>query len=64
MATLAQNDWVKLTNQVRGEWRVNRAVHNGRFEEIKRAETTRRLAVRAEITLEAERRRSAKEMRP
>ncbi|KAA0076133.1 DUF3987 domain-containing protein [Tardiphaga sp. P9-11] len=64
MATLAQNDWVKLTNPVRGEWRVNKAVHSGRFEEIKRAETTRRLAVRAEITLEAERRRSAKEMRP
>jgi hypothetical protein len=64
MATLAQNDWVKLTNPVRGEWRVNKAVRSGRFEDIKRAETTRRLAVRAEITLEAERRRSSKEMQP
>jgi hypothetical protein len=64
MATLAQHDWVKLTNPVRGEWKVNRAVHDGRFSEIKRVETERRSAVRGEIAAEAERRRSEKEVRP
>lgn len=64
MATLAQNDWVTLTNPLRGEWRVNKVVHDGRFDGIKRAEIARRSAVRAEIAVEAERRRSAKEIQP
>jgi len=64
MASLAQQDWVKLTNSQRGEWKVNPAVHDGRFDGIKRSEAERRAAVKAEIAAEAEVRRSAKEVRP
>lgn len=60
MASLAQQDWVKLTNSQRGEWKVNPAVHDGRFDAIKLAEAERRTAVKAEIAAEAEVRRSAK----
>ncbi|TKV78926.1 DUF3987 domain-containing protein [Bradyrhizobium elkanii] len=64
MSSLAFQDWVKLTNSQRGEWKVNPAVHDGRFEKIKRSETARRAAVRSEIAVEAEVRRAAKEIRP
>lgn len=64
MASLALQDWVKLTNSVRGEWKVNPAVHDGRFGEITQSEAARRTAVRAEITVEAEARRTASGGRP
>jgi hypothetical protein len=64
MNSLAIQDWVKMTNQVRGEWRVNPKVHDGRFSQIRDSETERRTAVRGEIAAEAERRRSAKGDRP
>jgi hypothetical protein len=42
MNSLALQDWVKLTNQVRGEWKVNPTVHDGRFSRIRDSETERR----------------------
>lgn len=49
MATLAMQDWVKLTNETHKKWKVNPAVHDGRFAAIKLDETERRAAVKAEI---------------
>lgn len=60
MTTLAMQDWVKLTNETRGEWKVNPAVHDGRFRTIKESEARRRAAVKAEIAATVETIRSAR----
>lgn len=60
MSTLAMQDWVKLTNETRGEWKVNPAVHDGRFRKVKESEVRRRDAVKAEIAATVENIRSAK----
>ncbi|MDR6303985.1 hypothetical protein GGQ85_001684 [Nitrobacter vulgaris] len=60
MSTLAMQDWVKLTNETRGEWKVNPAVHDGRFRTIKESEARRRAAVKAEIAATVETIRSAR----
>lgn len=49
MAALAMQDWVKITNEIHGRWKINPAVHDGRFIAIKRDETQRRAAVKAKI---------------
>jgi uncharacterized protein DUF3987/bifunctional DNA primase/polymerase-like protein len=64
MSSLALQDWVRLTNGQRGEWKVNPAVHDGRFEELKRSELARRAAARADIAAEAEVRRAAMAVQP
>jgi hypothetical protein len=60
MATLAMQDWVKTTNETRGEWKINPAVHDGRFADIKRDEIDRRAAVKAEIAKTVSQIRSAR----
>ena len=60
MSTLAMQDWVKLTNETRGEWKVNPAVHDGRFRTIKESEARRRAAIKAEIAATVETIRSAR----
>lgn len=60
MATLATQDWVKPTREPRGVWNVNPAVHDGRFDAAKVAETERRDAVKMKIAANAEATRSAK----
>jgi hypothetical protein len=60
MAALAMQDWVKITNETRGEWKVNPAVHDSRFGAIKHDETERRAAVKAEIATTVSEIRSAR----
>jgi hypothetical protein len=60
MTTLTMQDWVKPTNETRGEWRVNPAVHDGRFRTVKESEARRRAAVKAEIAATVETIRSAR----
>lgn len=60
MATLAMQDWVKITNEIRGEWKINPVVYDGRFAAIKHEETERRAAVKAEIATTVSQIRSAR----
>lgn len=60
MATLAIQDWVKVTNDARGAWKINPAVHDGRFDVIKTAEAKRRDAVKKAIAATVEAIRSAR----
>jgi hypothetical protein len=57
---LVIEDWVKSTDEARGVWKVNPAVHDGRFHAIMVAETKRRDAVKMKIAADAEAIRSAK----
>lgn len=64
MATLAMQDWVKVTGaEPRMRWKVNPAVHDGRFAEIKGAEAARRAAIRGEIAATVDAIRAAREAR-
>lgn len=60
MATLAMQDWVKIANETQGKWKINPAVHDGRFAAIKHDETERRAAVKAEIATTVSEIRSAR----
>ncbi|WP_050996034.1 DUF3987 domain-containing protein [Bradyrhizobium yuanmingense] len=59
MGQLEVEGWVRLVGSDPANWRINPAVHDGRFEDIRRAETERRDAVRGEIALAAASRRAA-----
>jgi len=59
MGRLEADGWVRLTSSDPASWRVNPTVHDGRFEEIRRAEAERRDAVRGEIAVAAASRRVA-----
>jgi hypothetical protein len=58
MARLELEGWARMTSSEPASWKINPAVHDGRFADIKRAETERRDAVRGEIAAAAERRRA------
>lgn len=59
MARLEGDGWIRMTSSDPASWRVNPGVHDGRFEDIRRAETERRDAVRGEIAEAASIRRAA-----
>ncbi|MCA1542261.1 DUF3987 domain-containing protein [Bradyrhizobium sp. NBAIM32] len=59
MSQLEVDGWVRLASPDPASWRINPAVHDGRFEDIRRAETERREAVRGEIAVAAASRRAA-----
>lgn len=59
MGRLETDGWLRMVSSDPASWRINPAVHDGRFEEIRRAETERRDAVRGEIAVAAASRRAA-----
>ncbi|TWB66615.1 DUF3987 domain-containing protein [Bradyrhizobium sacchari] len=58
MGQLEVDGWVRLVTSDPPSWRINPAVHDGRFNDIRRAETERREAVRGEIAIAAASRRA------
>jgi uncharacterized protein DUF3987/bifunctional DNA primase/polymerase-like protein len=58
MARLELEGWARMTSSEPASWKINPAVHDGRFADIKRAETERRDAVRGEIAAAAQLRRA------
>ncbi|MCS3895608.1 hypothetical protein M2171_004741 [Bradyrhizobium japonicum USDA 38] len=58
MGRLETDGWLRMASSDPASWRINPAVHDGRFEEIRRAETERRDAVRGEIAAAAASRRA------
>ncbi|MGL3109187.1 DUF3987 domain-containing protein [Bradyrhizobium sp. BR 1432] len=58
MGQLEVDGWVRLATSDPASWRINPAVHDGRFEDIRRAEADRRDAVRGEIAVAAASRRA------
>ncbi|MCK1678296.1 DUF3987 domain-containing protein [Bradyrhizobium sp. 147] len=59
MGRLEADGWLRMTSSDPASWRINPAVYDGRFDEVKRAETERRDAVRGEIAVAAASRRAA-----
>lgn len=59
MGRLEADGWLRMTSSDPASWRVNPTVHDGRFEDIRRAETERRDTVRGEIAVAAASRRVA-----
>ncbi|QHP70030.1 DUF3987 domain-containing protein [Bradyrhizobium sp. LCT2] len=58
MGRLETDGWLRMVSSDPASWRVNPAVHDGRFEDIRRAETERRETVRGEIAVAAASRRA------
>lgn len=59
MSRLEAEGWLRMASADPASWRINPAIHDGRFEDIRRAETERRDAVRGEIEAAAASRRAA-----
>ncbi|RTE92812.1 DUF3987 domain-containing protein [Bradyrhizobium sp. LVM 105] len=59
MGRLEADGWIRMANSDPPSWRINPGVYDGRFEDIRRAETERRDAVRGEIAVAAAGRRAA-----
>ncbi|WP_158228791.1 DUF3987 domain-containing protein [Bradyrhizobium sp. Y36] len=58
MGRLEADGWVRLATSDPASWRINPAVHDGRFEDIRRVEVERREAIRGEIAVAAAGRRA------
>lgn len=61
MGRLEADGWVRLATSDPASWWINPTVHDGRFEDIRRAEIERREAIRGEIAVAAASRRAAQE---
>lgn len=59
MGRLEADGWLRMASSDPASWRINPAVHDERFEHIRRAESERRDAVRGEIEAAAASRRAA-----
>ncbi|KRP85949.1 hypothetical protein AOQ73_36330 [Bradyrhizobium pachyrhizi] len=64
MARLELEGWAKMTCADPASWKINPKVHDGRFEETRRAETERRDAIRGEIATAAASRRAVRGTAP
>lgn len=60
MSRLEIEGWVRLINSDPGQWKINPAVHDGRFDETRRTEAERRAAVRGKIAADGASRKDDK----